>query len=498
MATATIDDRLVNQLSSSLAEHLLRDHALVNDGTERPALSQDLIDQVMPEIRRRRSSPLLPTDPTDAEIFQRARDSAVHLWSEQSTRVHDDQILGETKPTAVTLFLNQFHSSGGGLLDSVVTWDKIQGQATTPREKLVMLNKVEYIDDIMMDWEDIRSFLQAELIHSTVDVVALHRQWWHLTRGSSNPEYRALQADLVQNLVSVVDRWALHEGAGFENTGLELELCVCTSLDMFGDWVDGTGFFDPNAHQTAAIGEALWDWLGHQSLQRVMRRHCPHGKWLAQWVAYQMPNRTIALVSRSCRFGKADCSIPTFLFQQASLLLERAPLSAAVVPRDDDDDFATLVFAVSMFRSVLSSTRVSRFPWHLLLPKGDDLSTPPPTPPTPPSTDTSARSRHILIDLCVLLIRVTLLPTVIGGVVVAVVDDNNDKNDYATIMCSADLIETILIGTQQRVAAAESRLATCKAIETELLPLAPSRGVAHQILRSMLDRMSRCYAVPTP
>lgn len=484
----TFDERLTGMLSTSFYSYLLHNNSKKNY-IENPCFTQDLVDQALREIRRRRSTALEIDDPSDSAILEKAQERALRLWKDEykcasTDEEHSGSSQNSPKPTSISLFLNQFHS---GCLTRIITWDKIQEQATSPQEKLTLLKKIEYIDDILQDWEEVLPFLQASLAdrEATIlvdDVVHLHRMWFNLTRGSSvNQEYQSVQINLMQNLVTAVDSWATKmDGDGKPSPSIEL--CARTSLDMFGDWINRIGASGQRDDSLQKIVTSFWGWIGHQRMQHIMHRHCPYAKWLAKWIAYLTPEESIALVSDASPFSHESNTL-SCLFIDASTNLH-AVSQLSVVERDVR--YSTAVFNLAVLRSVLVSTRVSHFPWHLLQPAEDQLAF---------QAVTTRNSQFQLLNLYIQLIQMAQVPTERGVA-------SREVNDYHLLLLCVDAIETLLCGSYY-YGSTESRMTNTGYNDMEvevsgLLSRVASTGVSHRVLRSMLDRVQRCCSVPSP
>jgi hypothetical protein len=565
MVTATVltthDERLIDGLSTSFYQHLLHNAKKTSETDDNPSstsslLGPELVDQALQEIIRRRlssSSSLMNNNDdaavvfaSDNEILQKAQDRAFYLWKNSNSSTDDESTtVPSTQPTSISLFLNQLHAGSGGL-DTFMTWGKIQELNTSLPEKLTMLWQVEYIDDLLPDWDDVSRFLQAGLflfleeensIDNTKSILQLHRKWFHQTRGSSNnPEYRTLQIDLAQNLVSAVKHWLLetdkpNKRIDADNNDDHVAAVVGTVLDMFGDWVDRTGAFDPSNECMQAIGTAIWDWLGgsNQRLPHIIRRHCPYAAWFAKWaVAYMTPEQTIALVSRKSPFNFQQGGNTTTLYQMfapASQSLDEMSSSAATTTatttnnnkRDvDDSHYATAVFALSILKSVLVSTRVSRFPWHLLLlqpqPTGPQQQQLVSTLESSATTETTNAIQSRLLNYYLQLMHGSLMAT--STRITQVGDDvvplRISDDDYQTIVLCVDAIDTIMCGTRNNDENDGSAASTAiqsfykaNAMEEVVAALLSQMAASNDggtpqnrmLLRDMLDRASHWSTV---
>ena len=295
-------ERLTDGLTASILE-------CIRQSGGQP-LSQQCQDHTINEICRRKKH-------VDAQtILQEAQERAFALWKEHTEKIeHRD---GDPAPDAMSLFLNQLNS--GGL--TFVTWPMIQEQATTDDERLALLLRIDYLDDILPDWSEIRDFAQQ---HWRPQVVQLHRKWYDLSRSSG--EYKAFQEALLENLIEAV------------KNDKTRKLCVTTLLDILQDCADQNASVEPSTIFT------LFCWLADDTIRNLIMEHGPHAQAFCKWIMNLSPNETLSVVNDG-------------------MLLRLYKLSL---------DSEASVFCLSVLRSVLVSTRVLRFPWNALSFSWDDL-----------------------------------------------------------------------------------------------------------------------------
>ena len=311
-------------------------------------------------------------------ILQQARRRAAVLRKRHS--VDDPAATAATPVGSFSLF-------GVGttnlLLNSSVaffSWQAIQEQTdTTIQEKLARLEKVEYVDDILPDWESgVRSFLETALqdkdIHESVssDAVRLHRKWYQMTRGSGSLEYQSLQLDLLENLLQPC---SLQQGASSSAT-----LTFETALDIFADLVDRDAV--KNRMRLHKIGTMIWNFVLvnplSQQLLQIMINHDPHAVGLAKWImGYLSPSEVVFLLSmkthttdNSADGGAADNDATVlerllYAVETRSDILEEGSLSLDFLTRPQQVGLLSKAcFCHSILRSALVTTRVVGFPWH--------------------------------------------------------------------------------------------------------------------------------------
>jgi hypothetical protein len=399
-----LDQQIVEVLAKSMLtywKHGNRDHNM-----ESVRLPQEMIQSLLKEIRRRRGMPDEQTI-SDAEILQMAREKATQIWQEKSRQ---PGVALETHHLNVTKSVSLFPTPGGSALDNFLTFELIRERAQDSHGILEMLSKIQYLDDLIPDWDDIALFLRSELsswfskAKSTEtapsvgsEFISLHRQWFDMTRKGihSSQDYRMIQISLVQSLIEAVH---CVDKMQEEDRHRHLDFykkCLCTILDMFCDWMDrnigGYSDHDPSIRQ---IGVVLWDWSTTMATSvyvrsNILRQHCPYGQWIYQWFAQCfMVGELVALLERSTmelnglnKSGKPGNALFCLVHEASALIdvirksdCEHAPnedttsinISSPNIEIDGVNAVRTIVWILSTIRSILCVTRVSHFPWYLL------------------------------------------------------------------------------------------------------------------------------------
>jgi hypothetical protein len=398
-----IEQQWVDLLARSLADHyqlvessIHPDESTKNDDVNDndddkdcpcAGISPILIDQARKELERRGCRPS-NIDP----ILRMAREKA---WMEiipHMQRPHSEH--GHPRPAkSFSIFMNQFHP--GGLADDWISWDRFE-QLDTVAEKLALLQKVQYMDDLVPDWDAVCRLLRTGLNLTTtstateepetmvMEFVRLHRKWFHFTR-SSNGEYRSIQIDLVQNLVDTVeknsrsressdqeksknvDKEAKYSSSSrrVQNSPTVTELCIYYCYDMFEDWVDRLSGLTASDTRMYSIGKHLWQWTASESIRHVMVYHSPYANMFRKWIPFCLTtDQTLELTTTPTPCTKQDHHILT----SDCILSNLYKLLEIHIRRFEEqgEDIGGATFNLSLFAAILIATRVSRFPWHLL------------------------------------------------------------------------------------------------------------------------------------
>lgn len=87
-----------------------------------------------------------------------------------------------------------------------VFWPDIENVEASPAARLVLLQKVDHVDDVSSDWAEVQKLLQGGLEEPdlTVDYTELHVKWFD--QCSSAAEFQTLQVDLCRNLLHYLQR----------------------------------------------------------------------------------------------------------------------------------------------------------------------------------------------------------------------------------------------------------------------------------------------------
>lgn len=436
------DERLVKLAASSLAENLREACPPAtddNDVTPDPHLTEKLMKQLSFDIQRRKSlledsrkacrlvvaedmedhtASTADDSFSDGELLRRVREEGFLQWKQQqaSSSLPDLQNTASKKSSQMSLFLNQFNA-GGSALQSFMSWHRIQEESQgDPAVQLQMLKSVQHLRDILPDWEgSVKSFflqglLQSQQQQQQDDFVGLHRQWFDQSRHST--EFRTLQIDLCQNLVTAMQRMTTAS-----TTKNHLNAMMDLALDMFEDWMLRGIYVQDD--RVWAIGRTLWNWLTvaagandptATAAAQAMIQVDGEATWFSSWSAHLSPDQCLELVE-----GNDSSSSDGGLSQAIAWC--HSYFEQEGESNKTSEDEAKCFFWLSIMHSVLESTRVSRFPWQLV----------------ESHTSAAATDKDKKLFIFHLFLRFF---------------KENDGNINKMNM-SCDALETILLGTQQ-------------------------------------------------
>jgi hypothetical protein len=453
MASENDDDqRLVHTLATSLAENLLHHYPNENE-TPDASQVQRWLNEILVRIQHHKSfaaSTARGGDGTanatasvtdsdnekDRAMVQLVMKEGIQRYkSKQSIfpSALDAKKAGASKSMTFS-FLDQWNAGttgGMSLLDSIITWDRIQ-QETSLYNKLQLLLKVQHIDDIHPDWDKVCPILlqgleqqikraEYDIFQSTSgDFIKLHETLFEQSR--SSPEYTNAQIRLCQNIVtqlraclrlcatqtreqqsttSTVDSststpnsvnvmlrrlvrafwnmwmdWMVSRGGGpnsnvklVESIGRDIWSCYCDDANAIDNDIDNDNASDK--------GNDIYN-SSHQTtfpsvLMQVMTvEQDPYARWFTSWVAHLPAPKVVCLVeskgSPQLVYGMVRvCENETSYYEYDS---------------DNGNDFdgsndgsnndALCRHSLVLLGSILRQTRVSLFPWQKIF--GGDTS----------------------------------------------------------------------------------------------------------------------------
>jgi hypothetical protein len=398
MSMPVLDQQIVDVLSKSIAIYL-------HHCDRSKELSPEMIQSLSKQIRRRREIHNNPAI-SDTEILQKAQEKAFQIYQE---KLLHPAVVARTISLNSAESFSLFQSTGGSALDNFLTFALIQERAKDSHDILKMLFKIQFIEDLVPDWDDVTNFLQSEIslwLSSSdapdfvspfgLDFLMLHRQWFDMTRKGihSSQDYRMMQISFVQSIIVAVRCVDHLTDCNRQRHLYFYKECLCTILDMFVDWMDrniggGSLGHDPAIQE---IGITLWGWSttapkSVDDRSNILRRHYPYGQWIHQWFMQCFTvEELVALLQRSMTASSDPCNagktynVLCLLVQEANAWIsevrnvdgERVSTNGAskslLGVKESDGEIAVwnIVWILSTIRSILCVTRVTHLPWHLL------------------------------------------------------------------------------------------------------------------------------------
>jgi hypothetical protein len=153
---------------------------------------------------------------------------------------------------------------------------------------------------------------------------------------------------------------------------------MTASLDMFADWMD-RNVYQQNDATMKEIGKALWKWSivdipstsNKIDKRQMIYHHDPFGHWMCQYITQRYMTRTelIELLSQPPPISIIHSENTVIHLYNIATDCSKNLISCDLSKQNDD--LGTYIWILSVFRSILLSTRVAHFPWNLLLPTSD-------------------------------------------------------------------------------------------------------------------------------
>lgn len=271
------------------------------------------------------------------QIIQHAKDQAIEILPARISEQEAEATLPPKQNTA-SIFLSQLNG-GGGLLDSFITWEMIQEKETTNDDKIERLKAIQYVDDILPDWDnDIRPFLAQ---FESLQVCTLYRTWFDKARATKTSDSQALQKDLASDLFKM----SVSGTSSFEVS--------CTSLryaiEIFIDLVDRS------MPDCFLVGELLWQIVLEKprDLLHVVVDSDPYATSFSLW------------------FSSNEMTVDKILELLAGTTTSVEGVHATVEVLLDlcfasDSSSTQFYFLMELLHSTINCTRVVKFPWELL------------------------------------------------------------------------------------------------------------------------------------
>lgn len=358
------------ELASSLSETLS-----LNFPQGSPAHDEKLVKRWLRELAEATAS----NDTTDgSDMANEIMQLAVEKW-----KARDPRTIPESTKTTATSFslLDQLSA-----MPKRVFFDEIEG-ASTPTERLQLLQQVDHVDDVASDWNKVLEMLFQGLTESDYpsDYVQLHRKWFD-QRSNSSAEYISLQFGLCSNLVKALRQFfgtfvfvsVLTDG--FEFTA-DQQLVFEIMQQWHAMWVSAMkNFRVDDANQMARDMMQLMRNLAPATPSKfvLLPAHFmalvdPYANWFALWIGHGVsPSDALNnLLSTGLLYelmgrlasqghiqwkGQSNVVGTTFILLQKGQDVQVSQLERAL-----------WVQALSIIRSILVRTRVVLFPWKELL-----------------------------------------------------------------------------------------------------------------------------------
>jgi hypothetical protein len=300
-----------------------------------------------------------PLEYTELEL---AIPIAVERW--RST-IYTHTVADQSKATSFSLF-DQLQ---GGFEPPVTIKEIFEAP---PGEMLSVLERVDHVDDILMDWQQLRPVLNQGLqTNQWRGYLHLHRKWFD--QGRSSTEYLSLQYYICQDCLKAFEM-LVASGLILDDKLLQLSQ---TWHDMWLDLMQQDRYSQDGAEDMELRFLLLLRKLVHpqQEAFSVLPAHLfalidPQALGFACWINHVTPQRLVELMLNS---------------QLLPDIVGRCGSTTRDPSRSPALDTALRIHSIAMLQAVLVKTRGASFPWRLInqsfsplctsqLEKGVDLS----------------------------------------------------------------------------------------------------------------------------
>lgn len=243
-----------------------------------------------------------------------------------------------------------------------VTIDDIK-EAQSAEDRLRVFQRVSYIDDLLLDWNEIKPLLSSDLQESlrsytAPELIKIHRKYYDLGRASS--EYLVLQYGICHNIFDVIVAYAQQDDADSDS----LLLLIRTWCDILVDLIQRDVFVEDlvGTMESKMLELLLDDSKYHNTTSTASFRFSAahvialvdiRARWFQGWVRCTSLGNLLTLLEKTC-------ILPT--------IISRCCLGSTKTESDNDSITLQLVLrdhSLAILGTVIEKTRVSCFPWHL-------------------------------------------------------------------------------------------------------------------------------------
>lgn len=560
MTMADQDGRLVNSLATSLFENLVvytqKQEGRVGGSGEAvvvcefdkndDAQIQKWLSEMMPQVQRlRRGNNNSNEENNDEEIVRKAMLQAIRRYKNKDPSSYpnnDDDSCNnykKKKKQNVMSFSIFDQLNSGSLLDSMITWDRIEAagaessssskeEMIPTSEQLKLLQKIEHLDDIMIDWENVNDLLLRGLLllltaagnGTTTDTrncsggeyLDLHNKWFEKTRNSTS-DHQFIQIDLCQNIVSVLLKMQQQQKQLNQKEEEEEDWTyrLCKSFrSMWMDWMLRGLFIDDDNERVNAIGITLWGWVTRPEVIVVnntaaksssstsssappafypsqiglaMMRIDPYARCLSAWFAHLKPDQILQNLILLVSTGSSPLPLLISYCKDAMLgeddgdQLDNNNNNCSSSSSKSDTTAICCRYVLATIASILDVVRISRFPF-------DDII----LQSSPDDNNIASTREQVIIVLFILYIRLLIdssltLPSSTNA------DGNNNNNNHNSVQdpifvsIAANAIETLLWGCQR---GSEDNIKVFRVLKTKLEAL--ELNTSYPSVKIILDR----------
>ena len=363
-------DELASQLSETLALHF----------PQGPPIQED--DQIKRWLRELAEAVKATSSDSNSERSDDILNEIVRLAVEKWKRRDPDDTEVPTRSVATSFSLLDQLSA----MPRRIFYNDIEA-ASSPGERLQLLQQVDHVDDVASDWTNVMELLFSGLKQGdyTNEYLELHRKWFE--QCTSSAEHTSLQYGLCTNVVKAMRQHfgncvhvAHTDGLAFDNSQEHAFVMIQLWHSM---WMSAVKHVRPDdACEMAFLVMGLMRNLAYSMPARfvLLPAHLvalvdPYAHWFAQWIRHDV----------SPANAVTDLLSTGLLYDLMQRCRARGHIEWNQPPNGDPDsdtdviniqkgehihiaqwERALFVHSLCMVRSILVSTRVGLFPWNEL------------------------------------------------------------------------------------------------------------------------------------
>ena len=305
--------------------------------------------------------------PSDFDEVKKAFAIAVHKWkTKNSTGEGDEETMTSTKNATIIgkpfSLLDQLQ--GGFAMP--ISLEEIQ-EASSSQERLVVFQKIKYLEDLQMDWNQIRPLLTNDLSESfrvdpnlALRLIGLHRKWFD--QGRSSGEYTPFLYDICANLLETLAKAiSVEESQAMQDTSETSQRNVVISMvqnwrDMWLDLMQGDQYLEDLAEGIEKRMFELFLRPGSCKVslvaQKVLALIDPSAAWFHSWANLVSTNDHLLLLLRSSESGTE--LLPELWMQVRTF---------GDAGEGNVNNASYQLYSIAILSITLCRTRLSKFPW---------------------------------------------------------------------------------------------------------------------------------------
>jgi len=307
--------------------------------------------------------------PSDFDTLKKAFVIAVQQWK---AKTNDAVSGGGDQSPAISSTKNaKTTGKSFSLLDQLqggfalpVPFEEIQ-EASSSQDRFIVLEKIKYSEDLLMDWDKISPILSNDLSETfitnpdlTFRLISLHRKWFD--QGRSSTEYTPLLYGICDNMLeTLVTILSSAESQCIDQT--EDQRTIVISLvqnwrDMWLDLMQRDQYLEECAEKMEKSMFRLFLRSGScktlQLAQKVLALIDPCAYWFQSWVTLIRTNER--LISLLCG-SENETKILFDTWNRVRSFFENGGSNTNETPFQ--------LYSVAILCTMLCKTRISQFPW---------------------------------------------------------------------------------------------------------------------------------------